>query len=72
MNLKPAFLQNFMFDLEMCFCLCKVHRFQNFDGLELPIKHTLGFTVAIDLIKVVHLKIQNPLKQALKVRDRLC
>ena len=39
-NLKPAVLKNFVFDWELCFHLCKVYRFQNLVGLELPIKHT--------------------------------
>ena len=38
MNLKPAVLKNFVFDWEMCFRLCEVYRFQNWVGLELPIK----------------------------------
>ena len=40
-NLKPAALENFVFDWELCFRLCEVFRFQNWVGLELPIKHTL-------------------------------
>ena len=41
MNLKPAVLKNFVFDWALCFGLCEVYRFQNFVGLELPIKHAL-------------------------------
>ena len=44
-NLKPAALKNFVFDLELCFRLCEVFRFQNLVGLEFPIKHTLNLHV---------------------------
>ena len=44
MNLRGAVLKNFVFDWEMCFCLCEIYRFQSLVGLELPIKHTLKNT----------------------------
>ena len=40
MTLKRTVLKNSVFDWELCLHLCKVYRFQNLVGLELPIKDT--------------------------------
>ena len=50
MNLISAVLRNFVFDWEMCFRLCAVHRFHNLVSFELPIKHTINF-----ISKVIYL-----------------
>ena len=49
MNLKPVALQNFLFDWELRFYLCKVYRLQNLVGLELPITNTFNFLVSLSL-----------------------
>ena len=44
---ETSFSQNFVFDWEICFRLCDAYRFQNLEGLELPIKHTLSRTESV-------------------------
>ena len=54
-NLKPAVLKNFVFDQEICFLLCEGNRFQDLEGLELPIKHAQSL---VDCRRAeVHLRI---------------